>query len=307
MKELLERCAGLDVHKKTVAACIMIGCGDTMRKEIKTFGTMTDDLEELKQWLKSNEVRHIVLESTGVYWKPVFNILEDDYFDILLANARNVKNVPGRKTDINDSVWLCRLLKSGLIENSFIPPVEIRNLRDITRYRKSLVQMLTSQKNRLIKILESANIKLASVFTDVYGKTSRKLIVALANGTTDLNELITYIPSRVKATKKQIKRALKGTLNEVQRQLLSNMIDLVTDLEKQIANIETLIQEALIPFSQEVELLKTIPGVSNGVASTIIAEMGIDMDVFPTSNHLASWAGLCPGNNESAGKKKALE
>lgn len=307
MKELLERCAGLDVHQKSVVACIMIGLGDDMRKEVKTFGTMTDDLNDLKAWLKANQIRHIVLESTGVYWKPIFNILEDETFDISLANARNVKNVPGRKTDVKDSIWLCRLLKSGLIEKSFIPPESIRHLRDLTRYRKSEKQALVSEKNRLIKVLESANIKISSVFTDVYGKTAWNMILALADGVTNLDELVAHVPGQVKATKKDIKKALKGTLKQHHLNLLKLMINQIIELEKVIDNIEELIKEALIPYSQEVDLLKTIPGVSDTVASVIVAEIGIDMDQFPSASHLASWAGVAPGNNESAGKKKALE
>ncbi len=274
------------------------------RTEVRSFGTMTDELEDLGRWLKENGVRHIALESTGVYWKPVFNVLEDEYFDISLANARNVKNVPGRKTDVKDSVWICRLLKSGLIEKSFIPPEEIRYLRDLTRYRKSLKQNLVSAKNRLLKLLESANIKLASVFSDVYGKTAWNIVLALTKENIDLDEITSSIPGNVKSSREDIKRALKGTLKDHHRKLLSLMIDQINDLEKAIEDVEGLIKSSLDSYAQEVDLLTTIPGVSDAVAATIIAEIGIDMNQFPTEKHIASWAGVSPGNNESAGKKK---
>ncbi len=303
MEELLERCSGLDVHKKTVVACIMIGSGKQMQKEVRTFGTMTEDLEELSQWLKANKIKHVVVESTGVFWQPIFNVLGDE-FDFTLANARYVKNVPGRKTDVKDSEWLCKLLKCGLVQKSFIPPEDIRHLREVTRYRASLVRELGRAKNRVIKFLESRGIKISTVFSDPFGKTSRRLIEALIDGVTNFKELLNYIPSRVKASKKDIRKALKGTMQDKHRRLLGIALNRVTELENAIKEIDAEIDQELSPYAEKIELLKTIPGVGDTAAATIIAEIGTNMDQFPTSQNLTSWAGMAPGNNESAGKNK---
>lgn len=303
MQEILDRCAGLDVHKDSIVACIMIGSGKRMHKEVRTFGTMTDDIRDLGEWLKSHEIKDAAMESTGIYWKPIFNILDEE-FNLTLANARNIKNVPGRKTDIKDSEWICKLLKNGLIEKSFIPPESIRFLRDLTRYRRSLVQDFASIKNRLIKVLESANIKLSSVFTDVYGKTAWNIIKLIANGQDSVDILTADIPSNVKASKKQIRKALTGTLQEHHLDLLKLMIQQIEDLERLIAALEEKIRENLKSYEVEVNLLKTIPGVNDTAAAVIIAEIGTDMTQFPSEKHITSWAGMAPGNNESAGKKK---
>jgi transposase len=215
MEELFERCCGLDVHRDTVVATVMVGSGKSMIKETKTFGTMTHDLNQLSKWLKEYHIKHVALESTGVYWKPIFNILEED-FEIILANARRIKNVPGRKTDVKDSEWICKLLKNGLIEKSFIPPESIRYLRDLTRYRRSLSQDLGAAKNRLLKFFESVNIKVSSVFTDVYGKTAWGIIQAIVRGETSVEKLTEHIPAQVKKSKEEIRKALTGTLKDYQ-------------------------------------------------------------------------------------------
>jgi len=304
MQEILDRCAGLDIHKNSIVCCIMVGVGKTMYKEIQTFGTMTDDIRELGKWLKHHDIKDAAMESTGVYWKPIFNILDED-FNLTLANARNIKNVPGRKTDVKDSEWICKLFKNGLIEKSFIPPESIRFLRDLTRYRRSLSNQLTSAKNRLIKTLESANIKLSSVFSSVWGKTAWNIIKMIAAGQDCVDILSANIPRNVKATKKEIRKALTGTLQQHHLDLINLMIREIEDLEALIVDIENQITTYLEQYEREVNLLKTIPGIGNTSVATIIAEIGINMNQFPTAQHLTSWAGVAPGNNESAGKQKS--
>lgn len=304
MQEILDRCAGLDVHKDSIVACIMVGGGKTMYKEIRTFGTMSDDIASLGIWLKQHAIEEVAMESTGIYWKPIFNILEAD-FELTLANARAIKNVPGKKTDVKDSEWICKLFKCGLIEKSFIPPEKIRYLRDLTRYRRSLLQDLTSAKNRLIKTLESANIKLASVFSSCYGKTAWNIIKLIVAGEDSVDILTAKIPKNVKSSKKQIRKALTGTLQQHHLQLLQLMVQEIEHLDHLINCVEAKIQESLEEYAQNVELLKTIPGVSDNSVATIIAEIGVNMEQFPKAKNLTSWAGMAPGNNESAGIKKS--
>lgn len=306
MEELLERCAGMDVHRDNVVVTIMIGFGKKIIKETKTFNAMTHGLRSLVAWLIKNDIKIAAMESTGVYWKPVFNILEEEGVDIILANARHVKNVPGRKTDVKDSEWLAKLLKCGLIARSFIPPERIRHLRDLTRYRLALVQSSSSAKNRLIKTLESANIKLSSVFTDVYGKAAWYIIQGIIEGETDLEKLMVKVNRNVKASREEIKQALNGTIKDHHRAMLRIMVAQITDLERLVKSVESEIQTNMLNFSDETKLIETAPGVSSTIAANIIAEVGVNMNQFATKQHLASWAGLCPGNNESAGKKKAL-
>ena len=239
MNNILERCCGLDVHKDSVVACSMIGSGNNVKKEIRKFGTMTEDIRALADWLKQLEIKDVVVESTGVYWKPIFNIFEED-FDVTLANAAHVKNIPGRKTDVKDSEWLCSLLKHGLVKKSFIPPIDIRHLRELTRYRKSLIQQRSAEKNRVIKLLESANIKLASVLSDVYGFVGWQIIQALAKGIRDPKKLVAQVPKRpnVKASKKEFLKALEGTLTDRQVKLLALIVQSIIEQEKHIANVE---------------------------------------------------------------------
>lgn len=274
------------------------------KKETRTFGTMTDDLKELKKWLDSNKIEYLAMESTGVYWKPVFNILEPS-LEIFLANARHIKNVPGRKTDVKDSQWLCQLLRAGLIQASFIPSREIRNLRELTRYRKSIVGNLTAEKNRIIKILESCNIKLATVLSNVFGVTGWTIVKKLSMGILDLDELTQSISPQVKSSKQDIKRALSHTLSEADIKILNRMITNIEHYNQMIEDLSNDIEKALEEFKEEKAIIETTPGVGATTVATIIAEIGTKMDQFPSEYHIASWAGLSPGNNESAGKKKS--
>lgn len=304
MEELLDRCCGLDVHRDTIVACVMIGNGTQKRKQFKTFSTFTEDIRELANWLKSLQVHHIAVESTGIYWKPIFNIFDGD-FDVCLVNAQHVKNVPGRKTDIKDSEWLCKLLKCGLLRKSFIPPQNIVRLRELVRYRQTLTRELSSAKNRIIKMLENANIKLSSVFTDVFGVTASDIICRLIKGETDLEKLTSSIPRQVKASRVDIQKALDGTLESEDRNMLLHMQEHVKALERIIKDVEDDIQKAIRPYQAEVDLLKTVPGVRDLAAAAIIAEIGTDMNQFVNDMHLTAWAGMCPGSNQSAGKIKS--
>lgn len=304
MEELLDRCCGLDVHRDTIVACVMIGNGAQKRKQFKTVPTFTQDIRELAEWLKSLDIRHIAVESTGIYWKPIFNIFESD-FDVSLVNAQHVKNVPGRKTDIKDSEWLCKLLKCGLLSKSFIPPKDIVRLRELVRYRQTLIRDLANAKNRIIKTLENANIKLSCVFSDVFGDTSWGIICKLVKGETDLTKLTSFIDPRVRASREEIQKALNGTLQREDIKMLQLMMEHVAALEQLIAKVEKDIEKHVEPYHAEVELLKSIPGVKDLSAASIIAEIGTDMNQFRDAMHLCAWAGMCPGSNQSAGKVKS--
>ncbi len=304
MEEVFERCCGLDVHRDSITACVMIGNGTQKRKTIKTFLTFTQDIQELANWLKSLDIHHVAVESTGIYWKPIFNVFEGD-FDVVLVNAQHVKNVPGRKTDVKDSEWLCKLLKCGLLSKSFIPPREIVRLREVVRYRQTLTRDLSSAKNRIIKMLENANIKLSSVFSDVFGVTAWGMICKLVAGETRMEVLMDYVHGKCQAPRLEIEKALKGTLAEEDRKILRMMMDHITAIEAIIEQIDKQIQKQLIPYQAQVELLKTIPGVKDLAAASLIAELGVDMSQFRSAAHLSAWAGLCPGNNQSAGKIKS--
>jgi transposase len=305
MEVLHECCCGLDVHAKTVVACL----SKKGRKEIRTFSTMTDELLKLADWLTSTGCTHVAIESTGVYWKPVFNILEG-VLTVLLVNARHIKAVPGRKTDVRDCEWLADLLRHGLLKASFIPPLEIRELRELTRYRQTLVTEHTAVANRLQKLLESANIKLGQVASDVLGLSGRLMLRALAEGEQDAAKLAELAQGKLKSKKAELRRALEGRLTQAQRWVLAEFLARLDELEAALTRVETRIREEVAncsdPFVQEaVELLDSIPGVGERTAQTIIAEIGVDMGRFPSAKHLASWAGVCPGNNESAGKRKS--
>jgi len=300
MDMIIARGCGLDVHKKTIAACIM---GTGMNKETRTYGTMTNDLLRLKEWLKQEGVTHVAMESTGVYWKPVFNILEDS-FDVILVNARHVKNVPGRKTDVQDSEWLCKLLRSGLVKGSFIPPVEVRELRDLTRYKKKLIQNIVSEKQRIEKILEDANIKLSSIASDTFGASGTRMIEELMKGDLNAEEMAELSKGRLRSRKEELKEALVGNMRENHTFMIQASLGHIRAIEEELVSLENKIQKKIeTHFKVAYELLKTIPGVKDN-ASVIIGEIGVNMDIFPTEMHLSSWAGMSPGNNESAGKKK---
>lgn len=305
--EIVHRCcAGLDVHAKTVAACLIKEDGG---KEIRTFSTMTDDLLRLRDWVSSQGCSHVAIESTGIYWKPVFNILEDEV-EVMLVNARHVKAVPGRKTDVRDCEWLADLLRHGLLKGSFIPPREIRELRELTRYRQSLIEEQVAVANRVQKLAESGNIKLAQVASDALGASGRAMLRALAAGETDVDKMVELARKRMKRKKPELRRALQGRLNNTQRWVLGELLNRYEELESAIARVTAQIQqqETAHPdprLAQAIENLPTIPGIGERITQTILAEIGIDMSRFPTDHHLCSWAGMCPGNNESAGKRKS--
>lgn len=304
MEVVHKRCCGLDVHKRVVVACIMIREEGKVTKEIRSFGTMTSDLLTLHDWLKAYGITHVAMESTGVYWKPVYNLLEDD-FKILLVNAAHVKNVPGRKTDVKDCEWIADLLSHGLLKGSFIPSRPIRDLRDLTRYRKSLIEERIRQVNRLQKLLESANIKLSSVATDVMGASGRAMLQALLHGSTDPNILADLAKGRLRKKLPLLRQALEGRFRPHHRFMLEQILSHLDFLDETIERVSEEVAHRTDPFVEEIELLKTIPGVKQLVAETIVAEVGVDMERFPTHRHISAWTGICPGNNESAGKRKS--
>jgi len=303
MEIIVEKGCGLDVHKKTVVACI---AGSGIKKEIRTYNTMTNDLLQLKKWLKENKITHVAMESTGIYWKPVFNILEDS-FEVMLVNARHIKHVPGRKTDVQDSEWICRLLRNGLMKGSFIPPKDIRELRDLTRYRRKLTQAISAEKNRVQKVLEDANIKLSSVVSDTFGVSGSEIIESLTRGELSTEKMCGLLRGKLKKKKTEVKEALVGNFQEHHKFMIKASLKHIKSLEKIISGIDLRIVKKLKNYREEYKLLQTIPGVKEHGAASLIAEIGVDMDRFPTPAHLSSWAGVSPGNNESAGKKKLVE
>ena len=305
MEEILDRCCGIDVHQESLTACIMKGYGKNMTKEIREFSTFTDGIQALGQWLKEHDIFHVVMESTGIYWKPVFNILAEGHFEPMLVNARHVKNVPGRKTDIKDSEWLCKLLKNGLLQPNFIPPEDMRNLRDLTRYRSKLVANIASEKNRILKVLETANIKLSSVLSDVFGESGRRIIEDLAQGRTNSKELVQHVVGRVKHSKEDFMRALTGRVTKHHSFLIQQALDHICEIGKILKKIEKEIDGITSKYIQEFELLQTVPGINTTNAAAVMAEIGVDMSQFPSDQHISSWAGLSPGSYESAGKKKS--
>lgn len=300
-----ERCCGLDVHKKTIVACLMVTKAEgKVRKEIQTFGTMTEDLLKLSDWLTAREVTHVAMESTGVYWKPIWNLLEGN-FELLLVNARHIKAVPGRKTDVNDSEWIADLLRHGLLPRSFVPNRAQRELRELTRYRTSMVRERSREVSRLQKTLEGGNIKLASVATDIMGKSGRGILEALARGSSDVQAMAQAAKGRLREKIPDLERALQGRFGAHQRFLLAQQLAHIDFLDSVIASLDNQVKELTCPVEGEIQRLETIPGVGRRVAEVLIAEIGTDMDRFPSHRHLASWAGMCPGNNESAGKRKS--
>lgn len=293
---------GIDVHKDNIVATIRKSEEDY---ETMEFSSFTGSLTELRDWCESEEVRHIAMESTGVYWKPVYNILEEGGFEIILANARHVRNVPGHKTDKKDSQWLSKLLLSGLLKASFIPPVEIRQLRDLVRYKKKIVSQMSSEKNRIIRILEDANIKLSSVLSNVDGAVGSRIIEDLIAGKTNVDGLMQHYHGKIKVGKGEFRKALQGRLTPHHQFMLKMIKESIADKEKLISKIENQIDELAKQYAIEIELLQTIPGVAYDSAVSIISEIGSDMKQFTNEQHLSSWAGMSPGNNESVGKKKA--
>jgi len=305
MEVLHERCAALDVHKRSITACVVTpGPDGRPKKSKRVFGTMTRDILELSDWLYEAGCTHVAMESTGVYWKPVFNILEGR-FEVVLVNAKEVKNVPGRKTDMCDAEWLVDLLRHGLVRGSFIPPETIRVLRDLTRYRTTLIRQKASEVNRLQKVLEDANIKLASVATDISGVSARAMLDELLAGQKDVAAIADLAKGRLRYKIPELQKALEGCLKPHHKVLISRILAHIDYLDETIADLDAEIEEQMRPFVEIQERLDEIPGVDKRAAQVIVAETGVDMERFPSDGHLASWAGMCPGNNESAGKRKS--
>jgi transposase len=305
MNVLYERCCGLDLHKRSLTACRLTPNGrGVVQQEIRTFGTMTAELLALRDWLAAGGVTHVAMESTGVYWKPVWNLLEDD-FTLLLVNAHHVKVVPGRKRDVGDAAWLADLLQHGLLSPSFVPDRPGRELRELTRYRSSLVQARTAEVNRLQKTLEGANIKLASVVSDVTGVSARKMLAELAAGSEDAVALAALAQGALRTKQDALAQALTGRLSAHQRFMIVQHLAQIDGFDAQIAVVGAEIAERLRPFESEVVILDSIPGIGRWSAQVILAEIGPDMSRFPTAGHLASWAGMCPGHDESAGKRRS--
>ena len=298
-------CAGLDVHKKTVVVTVRRLDKGKVRQETRTYATMTAPLLELADWLEALGVTHLAMESTGVYWKPIWNLLEDR-FQILLVNAQHIKHVPGRKTDVKDSAWIAQLLQCGLLRGSLVPPPPQRELRELTRQRRQLVHAKASVANRIQKVLEDANIKLASVATDVLGVSGRDMLRALVAGQDDPAALAELARRKLRAKIPALRLALQGRVTDHHRFLLGLLLDELTYLETLVARLTDRITEILPPpFVQAIERLATIPGIDVRAAENILAEIGVDMEVFPTAGHLASWAGMCSGQRESAGKRQS--
>lgn len=298
MEVVHTQCCGLDIHKRFVTACVRT----PNQRETREFSTLTNDLLRLGDWLAERRVTHVAMESTGVYWKPIWNLFEDD-FTLLLVNAHHIKAVPGRKTDVKDAEWIADLLRHGLLRGSFVPDRAERELRELTRYRTSLVRERSAEVNRLQKTLEGANIKLASVASEVLGKSGRAMVEGLIAGETDGVVLADLAHGQLKHKREALTEALSGRLNGHQRFLLAQQLAHVDFLDEQIAQVSGEIGERLRPFDAEIARLDTIPGVGRWTAEVLLAEIGTDMSRFPSAGHLASWAGMCPGNNESGGKR----
>jgi transposase len=305
MKVVVERCAGLDVAKDNVVAAVRAPAAEGGRlEEVRVFPTVTLALEALSAWLAGHGVTEVVMEATGQYWKPIWYMLEGD-FDLKLVNARHVKMVPGRKTDIADAVWLAQLAECGLLRGSFVPPPAIRELRDLTRYRKRLVQQHSAECLRVQKTLEDAGIKLGSVASDVLGVSGRAMLKALVAGERDPEALADLAQARLRKKIPQLQQALRGHFTSHHATLIGLILDHIEHLERSIAALDTEVEAKIAPFAEAAAHLRTIPGVARRAAECIIAEIGADMSVFPTPAHLASWAGVCPGNNVTGGKRRS--
>lgn len=305
MRIIHDKVAGLDVHKKVVVAAIIVKQEDgSWLEEKRTFGTMTADLLALSDWLLLHGVTHVGMESSGEYWKPVFNILENN-FEVMVVNAQHISKVPGRKTDQSDAQWIAELLQYGLLKASFIPPLGQRELRELTRYRSSFVRERATLVNRVQKVLESANIKLASVATDVMGVSGRAMLAALIAGEATPEQMAELAKGRMREKRDELVKALQGRVKAHHRFVLTELLCQIDSIEETIARFDQEIETYCRPFEEAVELLDTIPGVGRQAAEIIVSEMGNDMSRFPSADHLASWAGVAPGNNESAGKRRS--
>lgn len=304
MEVLFPRCAGLDVHKKVVVACVRTVEGSAVRCTVRSFGTTTPALLSLSEFLSEHEVTHVALEATGMYWKPVWHVLQG-HFELVLANAAHIKNVPGRKSDVNDATWIADLLAHGLIRSSFVPPPEIQDLRALTRTRKQLVREIAQHTLRIQKTLEDANLKLDNVVTDILGLTGRRILQALVAGETDPEKLSNLACGSLVTKRAALKEALVGQVRPCHRFLLGQHLRLIDELSRSLAALDQEVGDRLRPFEQAAQQLQTIPGVGKVVAQVLVAEIGVDMSRFPDAGHLRSWAGLCPRLDQSAGKHRS--
>ncbi len=311
MKDLLELCCGLDVHKDKIVACVLSGpIGKPAKSEIREFTTLLPDMQTLKEWLVSLNCRYVAMESTGIYWQPIYEILEQSYdgdITILVVNARHMKNVPGKKTDMRDSEWIATLLRAGLLNGSFIPDKEIREFRHLTRYRKSVVNDITSQKNRIEKFLQSSGFRISTFISDIFGASGINIINHLIQyGQIDRTALDTCLKTKTRNRIDEILIAVNGILSEHQCSFLKMLLSHLDSLKNHLKEVEASINNEIEQFSKQVDQLNSISGINSTASSSIIAEIGTDMSRFKTVEHICSWAGLCPGNNESAGKKNGF-
>jgi len=304
MQVIYERCAGLDLHKKTVVACVWISENNRASKEVKSFGTTTPDLLELLDWLQKRRVTHAAMESTGVYWKPIYQILEG-HLELVLLNAQHIKAVPGRKTDVADAEWIGDLLRHGLVRGSFVPPMPQRELRELTRHRSNLVNKRSQASNELQKVLESTNLKLQSVVTDINGVSARAMLDALLSGKCDVQLLAELAKGRLRNKKPELMKALQGVVKDHHKMIMGQLLCDMDLFNEQIQEVSGEIERRIKKDQDKMDRIDHIPGVNQRVGEVIVAEVGTDMERFPSEAHLCSWAGLCPGNNESAGKRKS--
>lgn len=312
MQDILEICCGLDVHRDTVVACLLKGnLGDKPTKEVRTFSTLLPELEQLKFWLEEEQCQHVAMESTGVYWQSVYTALEgafDGTMVIIVANARHMKNVPGKKTDIKDAEWIASLLRAGLLQGSFIPSEKVRELRELTRYRRSISQEVTAQKNRIEKYLQSYGFKLSTFLTDIFGVSGRAIINHLSeHGYISPDKVQLYVKGRAKTKTEDIKIAVNGKLRQHQKEFLAMLLRRLDESYTYLDYVQQKIEAALNCLQTQIRMLDGVPGIDIIAAAAVIAEISADMSKFKTADHICSWAGLSPGNNESAGKKKVQE
>lgn len=312
MNDLLERCCGLDVHKDIIVACILSGpVGKPAKCEIREFSTLIPGMQDLKAWIVSENCHFVAMESTGIYWQPVYEILEDSFdgdITLLVVNARHMKNVPGKKTDMRDAEWISTLLRAGLLNGSFIPDKEIREFRHLTRYRKSVIHDITSQKNRIEKFLQSSGFRLSTFISDIFGASGRNIIEFLIeHGQIDKEHLNQCLKTKTRHKIDEIMVAVNGTLSEHQKNFLKMLVSHLDVLDSHLRDVESSIVLEVKQFSKQMAILSSIPGIAQTASASIIAEIGIDMGRFKTAEHICSWAGLSPGNNESAGKKNELQ
>lgn len=308
MDVLVERCCGLDVHQKTVVACMITpGAGSKTQKVVRTFRTVTAELEELRDWLLENQITHVAMESTGVYWMPVYQVLATGELTLIVGNAAHIKNVPGRKSDVKDAEWIAHLVRHGLIRPSVVPTPLMRRLREYTRLRRKLVEERTSTRNRILRLLETANIKLASFASDVFGVSGSLMLDALIAGDQSPDRMAALAKGMLRRKRNDLALALRGKMEEHHRFLLRLHRDRIGQIDRTVADLDARIEEELAEVSSTVERLVEVPGVDRVLAAVIIAELGLDMSYFPTHGHAAAWAGLCPGSNRSAGKKTRAE